>query len=140
MLTVEPYRPEMEHQWNEFIARSKNGTFLFNRAYMDYHSDRFSDCSLIFFNDRRLVAVMPANKNRNVITSHAGLTFGGVICDRDMKTGTLLDIFDVLLKYLLESNYSTLIYKVIPHIYHEVPADEDLYALFLHRATLIRRD
>jgi hypothetical protein len=31
-------------------------------------------------------------------------------------------------------------YKAIPHIYHLVPAEEDLYALFRYGAKLIRRD
>ncbi|TKW76084.1 MAG: GNAT family N-acetyltransferase, partial [Bradyrhizobium icense] len=33
-----------------------------------------------------------------------------------------------------------IVYKVVPQIYHEVPAEEDLYALFRHGARLIRRD
>ena len=41
---------------------SKNGTFLFLRAYMDYHSDRFHDHSLMFHNEKgKLIAVLPAN-------------------------------------------------------------------------------
>ena len=30
--------------------------------------------------------------------------------------------------------------KAIPHIYHDIPAEEDLYALFRHNARLVRRD
>ena len=41
---------------------------------------------------------------------------------------------------LRASGISKLIYKAIPHIYHTVPAEEDLYALFLLNAKLFRRD
>ena len=28
-----------QEEWNQFVALSKQGTFLLNRLYMDYHSD-----------------------------------------------------------------------------------------------------
>lgn len=45
MITVETHGPERKSEWNAFIARSKNGMFLFDRNYMEYHQDRFDDCS-----------------------------------------------------------------------------------------------
>jgi hypothetical protein len=32
------------------------------------------------------------------------------------------------------------VYKAIPHIFHAMPAEEDLYALFVNKARLYRRD
>jgi len=52
----------------------------------------------------------------------------------------MLKIFGVLMEYLKVQGIKKLIYKVIPHIYHTIPAEEDLYALFLHNAKLVRRD
>ena len=37
------YTADKASEWNEFLIRSKNGTFLFDRRDMDYHSDRFED-------------------------------------------------------------------------------------------------
>ncbi|MGG6545868.1 UNVERIFIED_CONTAM: GNAT family N-acetyltransferase, partial [Prevotella sp. 15_C9] len=34
-----------KERWDRFVRRSKNGTFLMQRDYMDYHADRFQDCS-----------------------------------------------------------------------------------------------
>ena len=77
MITIERYSPERFDEWNNFVAASKNGTFLFDRRYMDYHSDRFSDFSLMFHDEKhRLVAVLPANAEGDVLQSHLGLTFG----------------------------------------------------------------
>ena len=49
MFEIKRYTPELAKEWNQFVAESKNGTFLFDRNYMDYHSDRFNDHSLMFY-------------------------------------------------------------------------------------------
>jgi hypothetical protein len=141
MLKVFNYTPEQKSAWDEFVARAKNGVFLFRRDYMEYHADRFTDSSLMFADDEeRLVAVMPASVEGAVVTSHAGLTFGGVVTDARMKVEPLLDLFDALADHLRRRGVARLVYKVVPHIYHRIPAEEDLYALFRRGARLVRRD
>lgn len=81
MFDIVRYTPEHKTEWNRFVAQSKNGTFLFDRNYMDYHSDRFLDFSLMFYLEGRLYALMPANKKGDVFQSHAGLTYGGLVMD-----------------------------------------------------------
>jgi hypothetical protein len=64
---------------------SKNGTFMLDRNYMDYHSDRFIDHSLIFYDEKdKLIAGMPASLHENEIISHGGITYGGIISDKKM--------------------------------------------------------
>lgn len=127
--------------WDVFLRESKNGTFLLQRAYMDYHSDRFVDHSLLFHNDKeQLIAVLPANERDGVLQSHGGLTYGGVICDESMTTPVMLTVFDALLDYLRANGLHRLMYKTIPHIYHRYPAEEDRYALFRSDARIYRRD
>ena len=48
MLEVRRYTAEQQGEWNSFIATAKNGTFLFDRNYMDYHRDRFEDMIELF--------------------------------------------------------------------------------------------
>lgn len=141
VLQIRRYNPECQSAWNVFIDKSRNGTFLFNRNYMDYHADRFTDYSLMCYDDKdRLLAVLPATIRDGVVTSHGGLTYGGVISGPDMKTATMLEIFAALLDYLRDDGVRRLVYKAIPHIFHTMPAEEDLYALFINRANLYRRD
>jgi hypothetical protein len=139
-LRVERYTASKKGEWDRFIGSSKNGTFLFYRDYMDYHADRFIDHSLLFFEDEKLIAVLPANTDGDVLVSHGGLTYGGVITDHKMRMEVMLQIFDILLDSLRQEGMKRLVYKAVPHIYHIVPAEEDLYALFVHNARLIRRD
>ena len=135
------YGAEQKAGWDNFVAQSKTGTFLFHRNYMDYHADRFPDCSLMFFNEQeKLVAVMPATAQGETLSSHAGLTFGGIVSDRQMKTPLMLEVFEALKEYLRAAGINRLIYKAVPHIYHLLPAEEDLYALYRHDAKLVRRD
>jgi GNAT acetyltransferase-like protein len=126
--------------WNDFVATAKNGIFLFDRNYMDYHADRFTDASLLFFENDKLLAVIPASVKGDVITSHGGLTFGGVVTDERMRAGQMLNVFKALLHAFREGGARKLVYKAVPHIYHRMPAEEDLYALFRCGASLARRD
>ena len=80
MIEIIRYEEKYKSQWDHLIDISKNGTFLFHRNYMDYHSDRFTDFSLLVYHKGNLVAVFPANVNDRVIYSHQGLTYGGLTC------------------------------------------------------------
>jgi hypothetical protein len=139
-LRVEPYAPQHKQLWDEMIAQSRNGVFLFFRDYMEYHSDRFQDASLLFFEGNSLRAVLPANRKDDLVISHGGLTFGGVISRLSLGASAMLELFDVLRNWLRSQSVETLLYKPVPHIYHRIPAEEDLYALFRCGARLVRRD
>src|SRR5438128_4774760 len=134
------YTPDRKQDWNDFVARSKNGVFLFQRDYMDYHADRFADHSLLAYEGDRLLALFPANLRADALVSHGGLTFGGFITDERMRTPVMLELFDQLRQYAQSNGMRRIVYKPVPHIYHRAPAEEDLYALFRQDAKLIRRD
>ena len=84
MIEIVRYESSYKSRWNDFVSKSKNGSFLFYRDYIEYHSDRFTDSSLLFFENDVLIAVMPANVTGAVFHSHEGLTFGGVISNKQM--------------------------------------------------------
>ncbi len=134
------YEPIHKAQWDAFVRSAKNGVFLFYRDYLEYHADRFSDFSILFFQGQRLVALMPANRADDVVVSHGGLTFGGIVTDSNMTLERMLDVFSALVDLLRTRGVKKFVYKAIPHIYHVLPAEEDLYALFMRDARLFRRD
>ncbi len=140
-MRVVKYSSRYKDIWNTFLDSAKNGHFFFNRDYLEYHSDRFNDFSLLIFDKRdRLIALLPANINNDIFYSHQGVTFGGFIFNKNIKTATTLEIFNLLYRYLKEIGISKLIYKTIPYIYHSMPSEEDRYALFKLNAKLFRRD
>jgi hypothetical protein len=140
MITPSRYAPAHKVAWDTFARAAKNTLFFFQRSYLDYHADRFADHSLLFHQDRKLVALLPANEKEGRLVSHGGLTFGGFLTDADMTTRLMLELVAGLIAYLRGQRLGTLQYKCIPHIYHTLPAEEDRYALFLHGARLWRRD
>lgn len=140
MIEVRRYNPDDADRWNSFVAESKNGTFILNRRYMDYHADRFTDYSLLFYLDDKLVALLPANVQGDILFSHGGLTYGGLVTTDKFKTVDALDVFTYLRKHLLLEGFERVIYKPCPWIYHSLPSEEDLYALFRFGARLAGRD
>lgn len=140
-MNIIKYTTEYKNLWNEFVKNSKSSHFFFQRDYMEYHSDRFEDFSLMVFDDTdKLIAILPANIKEDILYSHQGLTFGGFLVDDKMKTETMLEIFQFLKDYAKEQNIKKIVYKCIPYIYHIKPSEEDRYALFRNEAKLIRRD
>lgn len=138
---IKKYEDSDKHGWNEFLLTCKNYHFIFNRDFMEYHSDRFEDFSLIFKNDRgKIMALLPGNIKDNIFYSHQGLTFGGFLINRGLHAIDMIELFNQLKIFLKERNIKKIIYKCIPVIYHNYPAQEDLYALFINHAHLYRRD
>lgn len=136
MIKLERYSEEKIELWNQFNKQSKNYLFMFDRNYMDYHKDRFKDHSLMFYDDDKLIALLPMSEHGDQLISHGGLTYGGFITDSKMKQHTLMDCFEELIKYSKENNFKNIRYKCIPHIYHNQPAEEDRFALFANGANL----
>ncbi len=108
---------------------------------MDYHRDRFADHSVIVRDagSDSLVALLPANRRGDVLESHGGLTYGGLVIDRAMTLSGLLAVFDQVVSHLRQEGIGFLRYRVVPHIYHRAPAEEDLVALARHGAELVHR-
>lgn len=130
MFEVRQYTKEQEFEWDDFVQESKQGTFLFNRSYMDYHADRFLDCSLMIYREGRLYALLPANRVGATICSHQGLTYGGLITNTTATAVGVCEAFLEINKFLYTHGIRRVLYKCIPWIYHKIPAEEDLYALF----------
>ena len=140
-MIVKRYRDTDTAEWDVFVRASRNGTFLFERGYMDYHRERFADHSLMVRDSEgELVALLPAHASGTEVGSHDGLSYGGLVVGPDMKAPLVLRVFEAVVVALRDAGFTGLNYKTVPHIYHRQPAEEDRYALFLLGAQLVRRD
>ena len=140
MIYIRRYEEKIKSDWDKFIKNAKNSSFLFEREFMDYHSDRFVDHSLIAYYQSEIIGVLPANLKNNEVYSHQGLTYGGFIIGLETKMPIVLEAFKCILHFLYEQGISKLILKSIPYIYHTYPADEVEWALTCVNANLFRRD
>lgn len=135
------YNSNYKQDWNAFVVSSKNGTFMLQRDYMDYHSDRFIDHSLMLYDDKeKLVAVLPANIKDDILYSHQGLTYGGLIYNKKIRLETVIKIFEHIIQHCKINEIKQIVYKKIPYFYHTYPADEDRYAMFLNNFAINRVD
>ncbi len=130
MFEIRRYCDDDKEAWNDFVRQSKQGTFLFDRAYMDYHRERFTDSSLMFFKNNKLYAVLPANVVGDALWSHQGLTYGGLLTNDHATSADVCTLFEELMSFLGNAGIKKMIYKPMPWIYQRLPAEEDLYALF----------
>lgn len=122
--------------WNEFLRTAKNSIFMFDRNYMEYHSDRFKDHSLLFYCGNKLVAIFPASEHGDTLRSHGGLTYGGMITNEDMRQSVMMSCFEALSSYCMKNGITSILYKNLPAIYHKQPAEEDIYALYYYGARI----
>lgn len=130
MLEVRRYTPQDADEWNAFILQARNATFLLDRQFMDYHHERFTDCSLIVSEEEKTWALLPANVKDGTLFSHGGLTYGGLIVDSKMTAERCLEAFTAINHYLKDTlHLSRVVYKPTPWIYHTMPTEEDLYAI-----------
>lgn len=140
-MRIERYHPGLRDTWDRFVATSRNGTFLFQRGYLDYHQDRFEDHSLLVYaEDGEPLALLPACRRGDRLDSHAGLTYGGFLLDDRTTLAGFLGLFAAVLERCRAEGFRTLGYKTIPAIFHRRPSEEDRYALLQAGARLLRRD
>lgn len=108
---------------------------------MDYHSDRFQDYSLMVYKKDKLIALLPANKVDGSLYSHQGLTYGGLIHGKDLKTVDAIESYKTILKFLNKEGIESITLKELPSIYlHNSTNNLLAYILFKVNAQLVRTD
>ena len=137
--TVRRYTSEDYVIWNAFISAAKNATFLFHRDFMEYHQDRFEDFSLLVFDNKKLVSVLPANRVGATVYSHQGLTYGGIVLLPKSKLYDTIYVFKSVLKFLNDNDVSTLYLKQIPSIYCRYSSDEINYLAHICKAEVVMK-
>ena len=138
-IAVRAYGPADRDLWDRFIERSRNGTFLFQRDYVDYHADRFQDCSLLILSDGQPVAALPACRQGDAVWSHAGLTYGGLVLLAESGLDSCRQYWLAMLARYREMGFTTLVYKTPPAIYGRGPGGENEVCLFHLGARLVKR-
>lgn len=150
-----PYSIGYRETWDEFLASTRNGSFLLSRSFLDYHADVMHDCSLLVYaedamvNDTEsvlglegLIALFPAcwNAEEKTVSTHQSLHYSGLLVNSDAKLQDVLQITQAIFSYY--ANYlqaEKMIYAPLPHIYNDTPNGDELFSLFQAGAKLTRR-
>ncbi|MFZ5967271.1 MAG: GNAT family N-acetyltransferase [Bacillota bacterium] len=134
-IVVKRYMEAYEKEWNDFVASSVNGTFMQERKFLKYHPvDRFMDHSLIFMENNRMIAVLPAaqiqQENKGIIlVSHPGASHGGLMIQPSLSTNKCLALVRGFIEYCAKAGFDCIRLKPVPRIYHGELADQLDFAL-----------
>lgn len=135
MFNMKTYSQSNEKDWDEFVAASRNGTFMQQRRFLNYHPPgRFVDCSLMVYNSHeKLIAVIPAAEKlegqKKVFSSYPGASHGGIVVDQKFGVSEAMALVPLFTKYCRSNNFDAIEIKMVPRIYHFWPSDELDFAL-----------
>lgn len=143
-MKLRPFAPEESARWDAFCCEAHQATFLHSRKYLSYHGERFRDRSLLIEDDRgRLIGLFPAAvhpSDGTCVVSHPGITYGGVLHDGSLKGERMIEALSAIARRYADEGAQRLLLKTVPPIYHRVPSQDDIYALFRLHALRVRCD
>lgn len=141
-IEVRRYEAAIAEDWRRVLSRARNGIFQFDRNFIEYHGDRFLDMSAVAYMDNAPVAVVPAAYDAvsHRVTSHPGLTFGGVVVERGVRSGEAIAIVNEVLDTFKNWGAKSCLMKLLPDVFGAYPSAEVGYALWRRGFALVRRD
>lgn len=131
---VRLYSSEFKKDWERVLQKATNATLMHERDFLAYHpSGKFQDCSVILYRKNNPVAVFSAHMEGEMVYSHKGLGYAGLIqvpCSFDQK----LENFKALMKYFESLGVSHLQIKETPSYYNSVQDEATAYVMHLAEA------
>ena len=137
-INIEPLGAQNEKDWDALVAIAHNGHLMARTGFFRYHADRFVDASLFFKRGKKPLGVLPANRVGDVIWSHQGVSFGGLILHPRTHFGHVEAAVEALMEHLRAAGIQKLMYRPAPHPYQVFPREEDVF--FLEQAGAKRVD
>ena len=134
MISIKKYTEKLNNIWDDFIFKSNNGTIFHTQHFLNYHQNRkFINHSLLFFDKDILLAVLPAavikNNHKNILCSHPGASFGGIVYSQNLNFITYNNIISCLEDYCLQNKFDIIRLINTPDIYNKVKDDSFNYLL-----------
>lgn len=93
-----------EHDWDQFVDDSDNGTIFHTRRFLSYHpKERFNDVSLVVRKKNSVFSLLPAvlieKEGKKILSSHGGASYGSYVYKSDLNFQEAHDLVDILLDY-----------------------------------------
>lgn len=129
-LRIERYEAKYETKWDQFVEESSiNGSFLQEWKFLNYHGkDKFEDCSVMFFDKEKLVAVCPAcvvwEGKKKIFSSHSGSTYGGILVGKELlRIDKIKCLYEVFEEYLRKQGFHKCVLKMTMGLLCEYPQE-----------------
>lgn len=144
LLHILPYTDALADTWDEMVFQAPMATFLHSRKFLSYHGERFQDVSVLIQDEHgQTLGLFPAAvdpRDSSRVVSHPGISYGGIVHTGKLRGDKMLQSLTTLLGYFREKGFTSLRYKAVPYIYHQLPSMDDTYALFRLKASKYRCD
>jgi hypothetical protein len=135
-LEVVSYKEVDQKKWDGLIYdESSNGEFINSREYLSYHPEgKFIDDSVAVIDSdsgflRSLFPAASTLESRDILISHPGTTFAGIIFDtKQVFLEELTLHLELLLAYYKAKGFKSIEIRIPPAIYYNHPR-EDLFFL-----------
>jgi len=139
------YTEENRGVWDKFVWQANNGTLFHTRQFLSYHPpDRFNDHSLLFYDDKRLVAILPAAirvvDDEQVLTSHCGASFGGFVFKENLSVRMAFDLVESLKLHAKRERMGRIEMTFPPVVYCQRPTQYMDFALYKNGFTYKKRE
>jgi hypothetical protein len=145
-LSVEPYDPAWNEEWDLFVSQSHNGTVYHSRRFLAYHPiGRFEDASLVVREKGRLIAVLPAARDviggNTRLRSHPGATYGGLVFKSRERFHRIQAIVSAIVQVARSSGFRRFeCLRITPKPYCESASNELEMGLHLNGFVPFRRE
>ncbi|MBN1480625.1 peptidoglycan bridge formation glycyltransferase FemA/FemB family protein [candidate division KSB1 bacterium] len=133
-IEIKRYSHDLEHEWEEFVCSSNNGTLFHTRKFLSYHPpDRFADFSLLFTKNGRVLALLPAvdfsQDGIRVLLSHRGASYGGFVIKDTLSIREAFDLVEALCTFAKAEGFDAVDLTPPPQIYLRRPSNYIDFAL-----------
>jgi len=145
-MIVAPYTENAQCEWDAFVARAANGTFMHTRRFFSYHPpDRFRDHSLaVRTDDGQLVALLPAAETQlgglRTLQSHPGASYGGLVIGETADAVIVDQTVAAIVEYARQREFQQVWMRLSEPIFHRRWCGELDVALFRAGFTIHARE
>lgn len=132
-INVKLFTTEEREEWDSFVLQSNNGTMFHLHRFLDYHpTGKFSFHHLMFYDEGKLVAVLPGGVNlHNEYWSPVGASYGSIVT-RDISFEKALCIVDAFLDYCREMGFASA-YLIPPPLIYTLNYSQHIEYAMLYR-------
>ena len=129
------YQISYSNEWDAFVQKAINSTFLHSRSFYDHNPlNGLDDSSLMFFKEKVLVSIFPANKyvknGQVILHSYLRATYGGVVLSKDIGLIDCIEIIKLMITYSRKNGIDRIVVRPSFSIYHSTLAQHIDYALW----------
>src|ERR1051325_1232831 len=144
-MEVIPYEDKYSNEWDEFVKASNNGTIFHTRKFLSYHSPKkFTDSSLIFKDDKKIIAVLTAasftKDNKKILSSHQGASYGGFVYRESLSLKQAFTLTEELLNFTVQNKLDKIVLTNPPFIYQQRYSNYIDFALMRNNFSYLKRE